>query len=142
MDLLEQVSEQVGFKYVIELVPDNNYGALNLSSGSWNGLVKGMSYVVPGSCQGRARVVQGRSWVVLESCRGSAGVVPGSFLGRAGIVLGLAGSCRVVQGRAGSCLFANICLFAFLFRSEIHLQAMFGYLLNHILQNSWRGLPI
>ena len=91
MDLLEQVSEQVGFKYVIELVPDNNYGALNLSSGSWNGLVKGMSYVVPGSSQGR-------SWVVLESCRGSAGVVPGSFLGRAGIVLGLAGSCRVVQG--------------------------------------------
>ena len=41
MDLLEQISEQVGFKYVIELVPDNNYGALNLTSGTWNGLVKG-----------------------------------------------------------------------------------------------------
>ena len=39
VDLLEQISDQVGFKYVIDLVPDNNYGALNLSSGEWNGLV-------------------------------------------------------------------------------------------------------
>jgi hypothetical protein len=30
----------VGFKYNVELVPDNNYGALNLSTGQWNGLVK------------------------------------------------------------------------------------------------------
>ena len=41
VDLLEQISDQVGFKYIIELVPDNNYGALNLTSGEWNGLVKG-----------------------------------------------------------------------------------------------------
>ena len=41
VDLLEQISDQVGFKYIIELVPDNNYGALNLTSGRWNGLVKG-----------------------------------------------------------------------------------------------------
>lgn len=40
VDLLEQISDQVGFKYIIELVPDNNYGALNLTSGEWNGLVK------------------------------------------------------------------------------------------------------
>ena len=41
VDLIEQISDQVGFKYIIELVPDNNYGALNLTSGKWNGLVKG-----------------------------------------------------------------------------------------------------
>ncbi|XP_040577875.1 glutamate receptor ionotropic, kainate 2 isoform X3 [Lepeophtheirus salmonis] len=40
VDLLQQISEQVGFNYVIELVDDNNYGALNLSTGIWNGLVK------------------------------------------------------------------------------------------------------
>ncbi|CAB4057537.1 GRIN [Lepeophtheirus salmonis] len=37
VDLLQQISEQVGFNYVIELVDDNNYGALNLSTGIWNG---------------------------------------------------------------------------------------------------------
>ena len=31
---------QVGFNYNIELVDDNNYGALNLTTGEWNGLVK------------------------------------------------------------------------------------------------------
>jgi len=40
LDLLEQMSDQVGFKYVLELVPDNNYGAMNITSGEWNGLVK------------------------------------------------------------------------------------------------------
>ena len=40
VDMLEQVSEQVGFNYVMELVPDNNYGAENLTTGQWNGLVK------------------------------------------------------------------------------------------------------
>ena len=41
VDLIEQISDQVGFKYILELVPDDNYGALNLTSGKWNGLVKG-----------------------------------------------------------------------------------------------------
>ena len=41
VDLIEQMSDQVGFKYILELVPDDNYGALNLTSGKWNGLVKG-----------------------------------------------------------------------------------------------------
>ncbi|XP_023327652.1 glutamate receptor ionotropic, kainate 1 [Eurytemora carolleeae] len=40
VDLLEQIANQVGFKYYIELVPDNNYGALNLTTGKWNGLVR------------------------------------------------------------------------------------------------------
>ena len=40
VDMLEQISELVGFNYVIELVPDRNYGAKNLTTGEWNGLVK------------------------------------------------------------------------------------------------------
>ena len=40
IDLLSHIADQVGFNYVIELVPDNNYGALNLSTNQWNGLVK------------------------------------------------------------------------------------------------------
>ena len=43
VDLLEHIAELVGFNYVIELVPDNNYGALNLTTGNWNGLVRGTS---------------------------------------------------------------------------------------------------
>jgi len=40
VDLLEQIANQVGFNYQIELVQDNNYGALNLTTGEWNGLVR------------------------------------------------------------------------------------------------------
>ena len=36
VDLLEQIANQVGFNYQIELVQDNNYGALNLTTGEWN----------------------------------------------------------------------------------------------------------
>ena len=39
--MLQQISEQVGFNYVIELVPDNNYGAKNTPTQEWNGLVRG-----------------------------------------------------------------------------------------------------
>ena len=39
--MLEHIAEIAGFNYQIELVPDNNYGALNLTSGKWNGLVRG-----------------------------------------------------------------------------------------------------
>ena len=39
--MLQQISEQVGFNYVIELVPDGNYGAENKTSSEWNGLVRG-----------------------------------------------------------------------------------------------------
>ena len=31
IDMLEHISELVGFNYVMELVPDNNYGAENLT---------------------------------------------------------------------------------------------------------------
>ena len=39
--MLQQISEQVVFNYVIELVPDNNYGAKNTTTQEWNGLVRG-----------------------------------------------------------------------------------------------------
>ena len=38
--MLEQISELVGFNYVLELVPDNNYGAEDLTTKQWNGLVR------------------------------------------------------------------------------------------------------
>ncbi|XP_059097759.1 glutamate receptor ionotropic, kainate 2-like [Tigriopus californicus] len=44
VDLLEHIAELVGFNYVIELIPDNNYGALDLSTGEWNGLVRELMY--------------------------------------------------------------------------------------------------
>ena len=47
IDVLEHIAEIAGFNYQIELVPDNNYGALNLTSGKWNGLVKGQQ----GTCK-------------------------------------------------------------------------------------------
>ena len=54
LDLLEQMSDQVGFKYVLELVPDNNYGAMNITSGEWNGFVKGMNFYVVVKCNSRS----------------------------------------------------------------------------------------
>ena len=38
--MLQVISEQVGFNYLIEMVPDNNYGAKNKDE-EWNGLVRG-----------------------------------------------------------------------------------------------------
>ena len=37
---------QVGFNYNIELVEDNNYGAKNLTTGEWNGLVRVSAIVI------------------------------------------------------------------------------------------------
>lgn len=39
VDLLESISRIVGFDYIIELVPDNKYGALDPATGEWNGIV-------------------------------------------------------------------------------------------------------
>jgi hypothetical protein len=41
IDLLEAIAQLVGFNYVIDLVPDNSYGALNVTTQEWNGLVRG-----------------------------------------------------------------------------------------------------
>lgn len=40
IDILERVSQEVGFDYLIDLVPDRKYGAFNPESGMWNGMVR------------------------------------------------------------------------------------------------------
>lgn len=39
VDMLKEISELVGFKYKIELVPDGNYGVPN-DDEEWNGMVR------------------------------------------------------------------------------------------------------
>ncbi|ENN75661.1 hypothetical protein YQE_07839, partial [Dendroctonus ponderosae] len=40
IDILERVSQEVGFDYLLDLVPDRKYGAFNPESGIWNGMVR------------------------------------------------------------------------------------------------------
>lgn len=40
----------VGFNYVIELVPDKKYGALDPDTGEWNGIVRQILEKVRGFC--------------------------------------------------------------------------------------------
>lgn len=40
IDLLEEIAGMVGFEYRIELVPDGKYGAIDLETGEWNGIVR------------------------------------------------------------------------------------------------------
>ena len=40
IDLLQMIAEQLGFQYTIYLVPDNNFGAKNIYTNEWNGMVK------------------------------------------------------------------------------------------------------
>lgn len=39
VDLLEKVSKEVGFDYILDLVPDRKYGAQDPGTGEWNGMV-------------------------------------------------------------------------------------------------------
>ncbi|XP_046667624.1 glutamate receptor ionotropic, kainate 1-like isoform X3 [Homalodisca vitripennis] len=39
VDLLERVSKEVGFDYILDLVPDRKYGAQDAETGEWNGMV-------------------------------------------------------------------------------------------------------
>jgi len=39
VDLLERVSREVGFDYILDLVPDRKYGAQDPLTGEWNGMV-------------------------------------------------------------------------------------------------------
>ncbi|XP_075217626.1 glutamate receptor ionotropic, kainate 2-like isoform X9 [Lycorma delicatula] len=39
VDLLERVSKEVGFDYILDLVPDRKYGAQDPGTGEWNGMV-------------------------------------------------------------------------------------------------------
>lgn len=40
IDLLKAISQQVGFQYTIDLVPDNMYGVFIPETNSWNGIVQ------------------------------------------------------------------------------------------------------
>lgn len=40
IDLLKTVADQLTFNYVIELVPDRKYGAIDPKTGEWNGMVR------------------------------------------------------------------------------------------------------
>lgn len=39
IDILERVSQEVGFDYLLDLVPDRKYGARDPDTGMWNGMV-------------------------------------------------------------------------------------------------------
>lgn len=39
-DLMDEIAEVIGFKYVLELVPDNAYGSYDKKTRKWNGLIK------------------------------------------------------------------------------------------------------
>lgn len=40
VDLLEMIAKQVGFDYILDLVPDNKYGAQDPVTLEWNGIVE------------------------------------------------------------------------------------------------------
>lgn len=39
VDLLDRVAKEVGFDYILDLVPDAKYGAQDAETGEWNGIV-------------------------------------------------------------------------------------------------------
>jgi len=39
VDILETISREVGFDYILDLVPDRKYGAKDPETGEWNGMV-------------------------------------------------------------------------------------------------------
>lgn len=39
VDILESISREVGFDYLLDLVPDRKYGAQDPDTGEWNGMV-------------------------------------------------------------------------------------------------------
>lgn len=40
IDLIDEISKLLNFKYEFELVPDGNYGTYNKETKQWNGLIK------------------------------------------------------------------------------------------------------
>lgn len=39
VDILDRVANEVGFDYILDLVPDRKYGAKDPITGEWNGMV-------------------------------------------------------------------------------------------------------
>lgn len=40
VDVLDTISREVGFDYLLDLVPDKKYGARDPDTGVWNGMVR------------------------------------------------------------------------------------------------------
>lgn len=40
VDVLNAVSREVGFEYLLDVVPDRKYGAKDPETGEWNGMVR------------------------------------------------------------------------------------------------------
>lgn len=40
IDLLNAIAKELGFNYELYLVPDKRFGAENITTGEWNGLVR------------------------------------------------------------------------------------------------------
>lgn len=40
VDVLDAVAKEVGFDYLLDLVPDRKYGAQDPETGEWNGMVR------------------------------------------------------------------------------------------------------
>lgn len=39
VDILDRIAREVGFDYILDLVPDRKYGAKDPVTGEWNGMV-------------------------------------------------------------------------------------------------------
>lgn len=40
VDVIDEVSKLLGFKYILRTAPDSNYGSLNPLTGEWNGIIR------------------------------------------------------------------------------------------------------
>lgn len=40
MDIIDEISKMLGFKYVFQIVGDLNYGNPNKETGEWNGMIR------------------------------------------------------------------------------------------------------
>ena len=40
VDVIDEVSKLLGFKYILRMAGDSNYGALNPVTGEWNGIIR------------------------------------------------------------------------------------------------------
>lgn len=50
VDILDRISREVGFEYILDLVPDRKYGAKDPNTGEWNGMVAQLMKHVSSFC--------------------------------------------------------------------------------------------
>lgn len=39
-DIIDEISQMLGFNYIFKLVDDSNWGSLNKITGEWNGMIR------------------------------------------------------------------------------------------------------